>query len=192
MRLFRFLFLFFLISSFCYAQTVSIKRDGKTVQFSQLKSLKIVQNKLSNGQDSIHIITEVDSVYKSGDTLMVRPWSVEEIYQLDTNVNITTSKIYKEGTKTLLKIPISEIDKITGKKRSISRVLSVVSTIAFVSVAASTVLRLGNTNNQAIGNKMFVISAPTLIVSWLLQATVAKKRYYLDKKRTDKKTWIFE
>lgn len=192
MNLLRLLFFLLLISSFSYSQTVSIKRDGKTVQLSQLKSLKIIHNKVSNGQDSINITTEVDSVYKSGDTLLVRPWAIEEVYQLDSNVNITTSKIYKQGTKSLVKIPISEIDRVTGKKRSISRVLSVVSTIAFVSVAASTVLRLGNSTNQAIGNKMFVISAPTLIVSWVLQATIAKKRYHIDKKRSDKKTWVFE
>ncbi|MDZ4664009.1 MAG: hypothetical protein SGJ15_03970 [Bacteroidota bacterium] len=187
----KFLLFFFLISSFSYSQAVSIKRDGKNVHLSQLKSLKILQYKLSNGNDSVNIITEVDSVYKVGDTLIVRPWAIEEIYQLDTNVNITTSKIYKEGTKSLVKIPISEIDKLTGKKRSISRVLSFVSTIAFISVAASTVLRLGNSDNQAIGSKVFVISAPTLIVSWVLQATLAKKRYHIDKNRTDKKTWMF-
>ncbi len=189
-RLIYIILIFF--SSFSYSQTVSIKRDGKIVKLSHLKSLKIIQNKLSNGQDSINITTEVDSVYKSGDTLIVRPWSVEEIYQLDTNVNITTSKIYKQGTRTLVRIPISEIDKLTGKKRSVSRVLSYVSTIAFVSVAASTVLRLGNSDNQIIGRKLFVISAPTLIVSWVLQATIAKKRYHIDRKRTDKKTWLFE
>jgi uncharacterized membrane protein len=88
-------------------------------------------------------------------------------------------------------IPISEIDKLTGKKRTLSRVLSYVSTVAFLSVAASTGLRLSNSTNQEIGNKMFFVSAPTLIVSWILQATIAKKKYHFDKNRTDKMTWIF-
>lgn len=184
-------FFLFLISAFSYSQNVFIKRDNKLVELSQLKSLKIHQFKQSKGKDSINFITEVDSLYKTGDTLIVRPWSVEEIYQADTNVNITISKVYKEKTKSIVRIPISEIDKLTGKKRSISRVLSYVSTIAFLSVAASTVLRLGNSDNQAIGNKLFFVSAPTLIVSWVLQATLAKKRYHIDKSRTDKKVWLF-
>ncbi|MBK7819166.1 MAG: hypothetical protein IPJ60_17740 [Sphingobacteriaceae bacterium] len=187
----KLLVFFILISSFSYSQTVSIKRDGKTVELSKLKSLKIIQNKTSNGKDSINITTEVDSVYKSGDTLIVRPYSIEEVFQLDSNVNITTSKVYKEGTKSLVKIPISEIDKLTGKNRSLSRALSYVSTVAFLGVGASTVLRFGNTTNQQIGSKLFYVSAPTLIASWILQATLAKKKFYIDKSRTDKKTWIF-
>jgi hypothetical protein len=187
----RLLFFFFLFSTFSFCQNVSIKKDNKIVQLSQLKSLKIIHNKQSFGKDSINIITEVDSLYKNGDTLLVRPWSVEETYLLDSNVNVTVSKIYKERTKSLMRIPISEIDKLTGKKKSMSRVLSYVSTIAFLSVAASTALRLSNSTNQEIGKNIFFVSAPTLIVSWVLQATVAKKRYCIDKKRTDKKTWIF-
>ena len=172
MKSLKILFFLFLISSFSYSQSVSIKRDGKTVQLLQLKNLKIIQNITSNGHDSINITTEVDSVYKSGDTLLVRPWSIEEVYQLDTNVNITTTKVYREGTKSLVRIPISEVDKITGKKRSVSRVLSYVSTIAFLSVAASTVLRLGNTDNQAIGTNVFYFSAPTSIVPCNTQLTI--------------------
>jgi hypothetical protein len=179
------------ICSISYSQNTFIKSGNKLVELSNLKSIKVHQYKLSSGKDSIYQVTDVDSLYKSGDTLIVRPWLTEETYYLDANADITVQKLYKEGSTSLVKIPITEIDRIVGKKRSISKLFSVVSTVAFLGVAASIPLRLSNTDNQNIGSTIFIIAAPALIVSWTLQATVAKKRYHFDKNRTDKKIWVF-
>lgn len=189
------LFLCALLFSFCsVAQNVFIKRDNKLVGLAQLRNIKIHQNissKINTGVDSVSIITDVDSLYKSGDTLYVRPWITEEKQAFDSTVNVTIQKIYNPRSKTQIKIPIKEIDVLTGKRRSLSRLFSFVSTAAFISVATSIPLRLSDPNYQAIGNTIFVIAAPTLIVSWTLQATVAKKRYHFDKSRTDKNIWNF-
>lgn len=180
-----------LLCSFGFSQNVFIKRDNKLVGLDQLKHVKIHQIKTSSGKDSVNIITDVDSLYQNGDTLIVRPWVTEERFLNDSTVNITVQKIYNTNSKTLVKIPINEIDMIVGKKRAISKVFGIISTAAFLGVAASIPLRLSNSDNQTIGNTLFVVAAPALIVSWTLQATVAKKRYYFNKSRTDKKIWIF-
>jgi hypothetical protein len=182
----------FLFVSFCsLAQNVFIKSGNRLVELSNLKSIKIHQYKVSGEKDSVYTLTDVDSLYRSGDTLVVRPWLTEETHYLDPNADITTQKLYKPGSNTLVKIPIIEIDKIVGKKRSLSKTLGIVSTIAFLGVGASIPLRLSNADNQNIGNTLFVIAAPTLIVSWTLQAIVAKKRFHFNKNRTDKKIWVF-
>jgi hypothetical protein len=144
---------------------------------------------LSFGKDSIYQVADVDSLYKSGDTLIVRPWVVEETHYLDPVAEVNIQRLYKPGTNTL-KIPIIEIDKITGKKRSISRPLAFISVAAFVGVATSMVLR-ANAGTAQTGNMVLFVSAPTLVVCWTLQATVAKKRYHFNKNRTDKKIWTF-
>lgn len=176
------------------AQNVFIKRDNKLVGLSQLRNIKIYQNisyRTSVSADSVNVITDVDSLYKFGDTLVVRPWVTEEKHVFDTAVNVTVQKVYNPRLRTQVKIPISEIDILTGKRRSLSRLFSFISTASFISVATSIPLRLSNPDNQAIGNTIFLIAAPTLVVSWTLQATVAKKRYHFDKKRTDKNVWSF-
>jgi hypothetical protein len=175
----------------CFSQNIFIKRDNKLVELSTLKNLKIHQYQVSSGKDSVYRITEVDSLYKSGDTLVVRPWAVEEVQYLDPDADISIQKLYKTGSTSFLKIPISEIDKLVGKKRSLSKVFGILSTVAFIGVATSMPLQLSNSDNQAIGRTLFIVAAPTLILSWTLQATLAKKRYYFDKNRTDKKLWIF-
>lgn len=156
-----------------------------------LKHIKIHQFKQSNGKDSVFTITEVDSIAKVGDTLLVKPWTVDEVHYLDPNADITITKIAKYKAKEMVKIPINEIDKLVGKKGTLSRALTFISTAAFIGVATSIPLRLGNSDNQAVGNTIFVIAAPALIVSWTLQVTVAKRRYHFDKSRTDKKVWSF-
>jgi hypothetical protein len=172
-------------------QTTFIKSGNSLTELSNLKSVKIHHYKLSSGKDSIYQVTDVDSLYKSGDTLVVRPWLTEETFYLDPNADVTVQKLYKAGSTSLVKIPIVEIDRIVGKKRSISKLLSVISTVAFLGVAASIPLRLSNTDNQNLGSTLFIIAAPTLIVSWTLQATVAKKKYHFDKNRTNKAVWTF-
>jgi hypothetical protein len=181
----------FLIPFCSFSQNVFIKRDNKLTGFDQLKRIKIYQYKKSGNSDSVNIITEVDSLYKTGDTLVVRPWIVEERFLKDTTLEVSVQKIYKASSKTLLKIPVNEVDVVVAKKRSISKVFSIASTAAFIAVAASIPLRLGNSDNRTIGNAIFVTAAPILIVSWTLQATIAKKKYHFDKSRTDKAVWIF-
>ncbi len=183
---------FFLLVLVCPSQNVFIKRDNKLVDLSNLKNLKIFEYKTSNEKDSINFITEIDSVYKTGDTLFVRPFAIDEVHYLDPNADVTVTRIFKETSRTIVKIPIDNIDQLVGKKRSVSRILSWVSSIAFVSIAASIPLRLGNNDdNRAVGNAIFLTAAPTLILSWTLSATVAKKHYHFNKSRTDKKIWVF-
>ena len=66
----------------------------------------------------------------------------------------------------------------------------VISVVGFVGVAASMAMRSSVSTEQA-GNMVLFVSAPTLVVCWTLQATVAKKRYHFDKNRTEKKIWVF-
>ena len=159
------------------------------MDLDQLKNLKIHQYKQSNGTDSVYIVTEPYSMSKSGDTLVVKPYAVDEVHYLDTNNHITIQRIAKENSNELIKIPINEIDKLVGKKRSISRPLSWLSTIAFIGVGASFILRMGNNDVRLIGNKVFLTSAPVLLLSWTLQATVAKKHYNFNGKGKSK--WVF-
>jgi hypothetical protein len=182
------LFLFFVSPSF--SQNIFIKKENKLVELSGLKNLKIHQYKLSFGKDSIYQITEVDSLYKKGDTLVVRPWVVEETHYLDPVAEINIQRLYKPNINTFVKIPIIEIDKITGKKRSISRPMAFISVAAFIGVASSMVLR-AKARTEQTGNAILLVSAPTLVVCWTLQTTVAKKRYHFDKNRTNKKVWVF-
>lgn len=180
-----------LFFSFCSnAQNVFIKRDNKLVELSNLKSIKIHQYKLSSGKDSVYQVIDVDSLYKSGDTLVVRPWLTEETFYLDPNADVTIQRLYKTGSTSLIKIPIVEIDKIVGKKRALSKALGIISTVAFIGVAASLPLRFANPDSP-VGTNVFLVAAPTLLVSWTLQASVAKKRYHFDKNRTNKKIWMF-
>ncbi len=172
------------------AQTLFIKRENRLVDLSGIKNLKIHQYKLSSGKDSVYSVTDVDSLYKSGDTLIVRPWLTEEIQYLDPAAEITTQKLYRSGSNSWLRIPIKEIDRLTGKKRSISKPLAVISVVGFAGVAASMALRSSASTEQA-GNIILFVSAPTLVLCWTLQATVAKKRYHFDKNRTEKKIWSF-
>jgi len=183
--------LFFTLGSVCsFSQTVFIKSNNKLADLSSLKSTKVYQYQLSSGKDSIYRITDVDSLYKHGDTLVVRPWLIEETHYLDPNAEISTQKLFKASSKQTIKIPIVEIDKIVGKKRAITKVLNVVSTAAFLGVAASIPMRFSKPDNPDAKN-LFLVAAPTLLVSWTLQATIAKKRYHFDRNRTKKRTWIF-
>lgn len=185
-----FILLAFVLASSSFAQNIFIKRENKLVDLSGIKNLKIHQYKSNSGKDSIYTVTDVDSLYKSGDTLLVRPWLTEETQFLDPVADITIQKLYKPGSNAQVKIPIVEIDRLTGKKRSISKPLAVISVVGFVGVAASMAMRSSVSTEQA-GNMVLFVSAPTLVVCWTLQATVAKKRYHFDKNRTEKKIWVF-
>jgi hypothetical protein len=168
-----------------------IKRGQKQFDLNKLTILEINQTIVSNGKDSISFSIVPDSIYKIKDTLFVKPFLVEENRLLDLDNPVSNRKYYNSRTKTILKIPLNQIQKIRAKKQPVAFILGTITTIAYITYVSSIFVAISNPKYADNGIKTFLISGAVLATIWPPYFIWGKKRFWFQSKK-NKKIWSFD
>jgi sulfur carrier protein ThiS len=194
------LFLTFYISSTLLAQTtytsleqsVLVKKGKKYYDLNEFNGIDLVQYVVRNNQDSLRIEIHGDSISKSGDTLFIRPWSVDEYRYVIDNKPSSSRIYYDHPTTTMIKIPIKEIASIKMQRQPFCFMMSSLVAASILGTFAGIAISSNTDNSNHTGDIIAISSYATWVVSLSARLAWGNIRMKFDPTRTHKKVWIFE
>ncbi len=173
-------------------KSIIVKKGRRTFDITKYNVAFIVQNVTRNGVDSIRLKIDADSLIKCGDTLIVRPWYINEERFVNDSKPSRKSTSYDNVLNNIIKIPTKEIEKIKIKRQPFCIIMTSIATISYLG-AITTIFAIPPNSEEQINKRTNITMGffYVFIPSFTTRLIFGKKRLHFDKNRTALKTWQF-
>lgn len=173
---------------------IIVKKGKRTFDLLRYSETEIVQNVVRKGEDSLRLVIAADSMVKAGDTLLVRPWSInEERFAVDDKH--TSKSLFYNGPKpttTLIKIPVNELERIKVKREPFCFIMSSIAAVGMVGSLVGLSITPDSDTRAKNRKNILTASYPVLMVGLTARLGWGKKKMNFDAKRAKRNVWKFE
>ena len=172
------------------ANSINLIKGEKRVNLKKYNEFNVVYHKTSRGLDSVSTEVFTKEMRVRKDTLIVKPTDITTFRLMDTLRPYNESRYYPGSTTTRIKIPMREVEYIKAKRQPLNNISSTILSISYVTLLCSPFIAMSqNPKVSNFGIGLFLVSVPTLAVSFTTNAIWGKKKFRFDRKRTHKRVW---
>lgn len=172
---------------------ISSKKTKSLHKFSDVEFVYYLKD--NKGEDSITYTVKAYSKEIKADTLFIGLENMDE-YRKHSPPQKPYSifSYYSYEPKTTIKVPLSQISKVTGKRYSLRFVTGSIAFFSAIGIlsAAPIALFSQSKNKEKLFYQVAGIAAGTLAVSLTINYTLGKKVFHIDPKKNSKRIWMLK